>query len=127
MKTLPSELSRNYRAGREHLNVGPRIDRTNGADRKAFGRYLANELLAGSDASDRFFASVQTEWAELPKDLQNSDHDEALTIDRAVVPRVTAEPVPVSGPDRPSWAKWVVAGAGFVLLLTIGVIYLHGR
>ncbi len=89
---------------------------------RAFGRYLAHELrVDNTESTDRFFASVRTEFARNPTlPMKAIDGQEFETIQR-IKPAVTA-PEPQSSPGMPAWLKWGVAAVVVFAAIAIPTI-----
>jgi serine/threonine protein kinase len=79
---------------------------------RTFGRYLASELLQDSLETDRFYASVQTEYADVPSVLtmqKTLEQDDTATVDRIDPPEGTG--------NNWGFLKWVLP-----VLLVIGLV-----
>ncbi len=90
---------------------------------RAFGRYLANELRIDGKETDRFFASVQTDYSKLPTQFVESpdltveslDLTEARTVERIQ-----------SNQNREisKWVKWGIPAVAVFFIVSFGLAYL---
>ncbi len=111
VKTLPSELRPEIpRKAESILMTALEFDPAKRPQNaRAFGRYLAHELrVENSDSTDRFFASVRTEFARNPTlPMKAIDGQEFETVQRIKPAVPPAEPQPSGG--MPAWLKWGAA------------------
>ena len=113
---------------------------------RTFGRHLASELLTDSMETDKFYASVKTEYAEIPPEMlhhvsgrNRPTAESELAVTRAVEPPVVVDPVVEGDEDEyltvsrteavktetpfPKLLKWGLPAAAGLVLLLIGGVY----
>ena len=131
---MPRTVSEMYQLEREGVVTPPtelRVDMPREAERillsalefdsdkrpqnaRFFGQYLARELVKNSGDSDRFFASIKTEFAKMPTELiPPIDAGDVQTVAR-MAPEKTK-----SAGSR----KWLVPAAGLLLVLVAAGIF----
>lgn len=89
---------------------------------RTFGRYLASELVTDSLETDKYYASVQTEYIDLPGDITSQKTLQHGDDDFATVQRLeTAE---VAGSSMARTLKWVLPLLLLVGAVTIGAGYM---
>jgi serine/threonine-protein kinase len=79
---------------------------------RAFGRYLAHELRRDDKETDRFYASIKTEFGTSPTLVIPSPTSGELST-------LTQPKMPDEPPASRSFGKWIAAGVGGVFLVSI--------
>lgn len=83
---------------------------------RAFGRYLAHELRIDGNESDRFFASVHTEFSKSPTQVMPAvDPTDFVTVQRPA----TAE----TKSDRFPFLKWAIPGGIILAILAAAAVF----
>jgi len=87
-----------------------------------FGQYLARELVKDSGDTDRFFASVKTEYAKMPTEV--IPLPETGSVETGSLP--TVQRIETEKPDQnwSRWLRWALPAVVLAGLLTAATLYL---
>ena len=118
VKTLPSALRADMPREAERILLSAlEFDATKRPQNaRAFGRWLARELKIDANETDRFYASIKTEFHTSPTTAMPApDPDEFLTVQRVKAPSLADKLLRV--------AKWAVPLAFILALLSVAGAY----